>query len=176
MSDPAIGYRFHVTIDKRPLGVFTKVEGLGARYDVLSIKEGGQNTFGHNLPGRLSFDNLKLTRPVDADSGRLAAWFSEFKEVLQSGGRLHQATASISAFGPDDQVVARWDLDGVHPVSYSGPSFQAGASSVLSETIEVAHHGFVFGPGTAATAPSRSSNASGTVSMTGPAVGAGASI
>jgi phage tail-like protein len=177
MADPAIGYRFLVTIDDRPLGVFTKVEGLGAKYEVLAIKEGGENSFVHALPGRLSFDNLKLTRPVDASSGKIAAWFSEFKPAMQTGGRLRHATASVAAYGTDDQVVAKWEFEGVHPVSYSGPSFQAGSASILTETLELAHHGFTFGEGDApAAAAAKAQIGRRAPASVGAALGAGASF
>ena len=50
MADPGIGYRFMVKVDGRQLGAFTKIDGLGAKYDVTTIKEGGENTFVHLLP------------------------------------------------------------------------------------------------------------------------------
>jgi phage tail-like protein len=177
MSDPAIGYRFVVTVEGHPLGVFTKMEGLGAKYEVLSVKEGGENGYVHALPGRLSFDNLKLTRPVDGSSGVIAAWFCECRSIMQTGGRLDRdVTGSVSAYGPDDEVVARWDLDGIQPVSYSGPSFQAGSSNVLTETLELAHRGFTFAGGSPA--PSAGSNGAGAQAMggAGPALGAGATF
>jgi phage tail-like protein len=142
MSEPAIGYRFKVEIEGRDLGVFTKVDGLGAKYDVLTVKEGGENGFVHKLPGRIEYDDLKLTRPVDAASGELAAWFTGYQNAVRRQQRLQLATASISAYDGDDKVVATWSLRGVFPVRYSGPSFEAGASKVLTETLELSHQGF----------------------------------
>jgi phage tail-like protein len=142
MADPAIGHRFLCCVDGVQLGVFTKVDGLGAHYDIVTVKEGGENTHVHHLPGRLEYDNLKLTRPVDESSGALARWFTEFQLVLLRGGRLHPKTASISAYGSGDAVVATWAFLGVFPVRYTGPSFQAGTGSVLTETLELAHQGF----------------------------------
>ena len=51
-------------------------------------------------------------------------------------------SAAITAFGPDDKPTATWTLAEVVPVSYSGPSFEAGSTSVLVESLELAHHGF----------------------------------
>lgn len=176
LPDPALGYRFYVTIDKEPLGVFTKVEGLGAKYEVLTIKEGGENGFIHSLPGRMSYDNLKLTRPVDADSGRIAAWFTEFKPELQTGGRVRFATASVTAYGADDQVVATWSFQGVHPITYSGPSFQAGSSNIVTETLELVHQGFTFGKGDAPRSAAAQTPIGRPMSAVGPSLGAGATF
>lgn len=142
MSEPAVGYRFKVEIEGHDLGVFTKVEGLGAKYEVLTVKEGGENSFVHKLPGRIEYDDLKLTRPVDEASGNLAAWFTGYQDAIRRQQRLQLATASISAFNGDDKVVARWSLRGVFPVRYSGPSFEAGAGKLLTETLELSHQGF----------------------------------
>lgn len=140
--DPSLGYRFVVKIDGKELGPFTKIDGLGAKYEVLTVKEGGENTFVHMLPGRVSYENLKLTRPVDPSSGELAAWFTEFRTKLQNAERLERVSAAITAFGPDHLPSTTWNLSDVIPVSYSGPSFKAGSNDVLVESLELAHHGF----------------------------------
>ena len=143
MSEPAIGYLFKVSIDGLDLGAFTKVEGLGARYDVLKVKEGGENGYVHQLPGRIEYDNIKVTRPVDERSGDLAKWFSTFQTALQKSDHLKAMTGAIEAMSAAHETVATWNLGGVFPVSYSGPSFQAGNNGVLTETLELAHTGFL---------------------------------
>ena len=142
MSDPAVGYRFRVEIDGIDLGGFTKVEGLGAKYDIVSVKEGGENGFVHKLPGRIEYDDVKLTRAVDEKSSMIASWFTSHHRGIGKLGLGQLANATISALDPDDGVVASWSLVGVLPVRYSGPSFQAGSSNVLTETLELSHQGF----------------------------------
>jgi phage tail-like protein len=142
VSEPAISYRFKVEVEGRDLGVFTKVEGLGAKYDVLSVKEGGENSFVHKLPGRIEYDNLKLTRPIDESSGELARWFTGYLDAVRKDQRLQLSTASISAYDGTDTVITTWELRGIFPVRYSGPSFDAATSKVLTETLELSHQGF----------------------------------
>jgi phage tail-like protein len=142
MSEPAVSYRFKVEIEGHDLGVFTKVEGLGAKYDVLTVKEGGENGFVHKLPGRIEYDNLKLTRPIDESSGELARWFTGYLDAVRRQQRLELSTASISAYDGTETVIATWSLRAVFPVRYSGPSFQAGTNKVLTETLELSHQGF----------------------------------
>lgn len=142
-TDPSLGYRFVIKIDGHELGPFTEISGLSAKYDMMTVKEGGENAFVHQLPGRMTYENLKLSRPVDELSGDIAAWFSEFKEGLQTGGRVERVPAAVTAFGPDNQPRTTWTLDEVTPVRYTGPTFKAGSSNVLTESIELAHHGFV---------------------------------
>lgn len=143
MSEAAVGYVFKVQIDGLELGAFTKVEGLAAKYEILTVREGGENGFVHQLPGRIAYDNLKVTRPVDSESGKIAVWFGQFQTKVRQAGHYKPVTASVEAIDSASETVATWNLGGVIPVRYSGPTFQAGANNVLTETIEVAHSGFL---------------------------------
>lgn len=137
MADPATGLRFEVKIDDVEIGSFTGCEGLGAEYEVFEYQEGGQNAYVHRLPGRLKYSTIRLTRPVDENSGQLAAWFS----ALQQSVRRH--TASITAFDAQRNQIAQWNLAGLYPARWTGPSFSSDGNSVAKETLELAHNGFL---------------------------------
>ena len=139
MTEPANSLRFDVRIDGMTIGPFTGIDGLAAEYEVKAYEEGGQNGFVHQLPGRLKYTNVKLTRPVDNCSKDLAAWFS----TLQRGQGTKRHTAAVVAFNDNREVVAEWNLAGVYPVRYSGPSFSSDSSKVATETLELAHTGFL---------------------------------
>jgi phage tail-like protein len=140
LPDSALSLRFDVVIDGIPLGEFTAVDGLAASYEIQTYKEGGENWFEHQLPGRLTYTNVKLTRPVDLMSGGLAAWFSSLQAAVV------RQTAAITAYDANRTPVARWNLSNVIPVKYQGPSFSATGTTVATESLELAHQGF-FNPG-----------------------------
>jgi phage tail-like protein len=52
-------------------------------------------------------------------------------------------TASITALTLDGTVVARWGLLDVIPVRWTGPSLNPDSPKVATETVEIAHHGFL---------------------------------
>ena len=137
MTDPATGIRFEVKIDGVDIGSFTGCEGLGAEYEVFEYQEGGQNAYVHRLPGRLKYSTVRLTRPVDEGSGRLAAWFSSCQESVQ------RRTASIVAFDAQGHQIAQWNLGGLYPARWTGPSFSSDGNAVVKETLELAHNGFL---------------------------------
>jgi len=65
--------RFRVKIDGgNDLGDWSKCDGLSVEYDVFEYKEGGQNSFTHRIPGRVKYQNIKLTRPINKDSKQVA--------------------------------------------------------------------------------------------------------
>jgi phage tail-like protein len=137
------GFRFELTIDGVEVGAFTGCEGLSAEYDVTTYREGGANDFEHRLPGALRFTPIKLTRGVDSSttSGSLATWFSTLRT---NGGRTSAAkTASITAYAPDGAAIASWNLVGAYPVRWTGPAFSSDGYVVASETLELAHQGFI---------------------------------
>ena len=139
--DPATGPRFAVTIDHIDIGSFTACDGLGAEYEVFEYQEGGENSYVHRIPGRLKFTPIKLTRPVDKksrlDSGGLAAWFSGLKDAVT------RKTASITAYDASGNQIAQWNLVGVYPSRWTGPSLSADGNAVPKETLELVHNGFI---------------------------------
>jgi phage tail-like protein len=137
MSNPANTLRFNVTIDGQDLGSFTALDGLTAEYEVKTYQEGGENGFVHQLPGRLKFGNIKLSRPVDLHSKALAAWFNLLAKGI--GSRRH--TATVVAFNDNSEPVAEWTFVGVWPVKYTGPSFSTETAKVAIEAFEFAHNG-----------------------------------
>ncbi len=139
MSEPANTLRFNVVIDGQDLGSFTTLDGLTAEYEVRSYSEGGENGFVHQLPGRLKYGNIKLTRPVDMRSKVLGVWF----RLLAKGAASRRHTATVVSFNDNSEPVAEWTFVEVWPVRYAGPSFSADTAKVATETFEFAHNGLL---------------------------------
>jgi phage tail-like protein len=128
---------FKVTLDDHTdLGLWTKCEGLSVEYDVLEVKEGGNNDYIHRLPGRAKYQNLKLTRPIDKDTQKVAAWLASVASDPK------RSTAEIAILDGGGGTVATWRLEGIYPVKWSGPSLDTGQNAVALEVLELVHNGF----------------------------------
>ena len=142
-TDPAVSVCFAVEVgggvSGTRLGMFTSCEGLGCEVVVEQREEGGNNGYVWQLPTRLKYSNVKLTRPVGKDTAKLTSWFA----TLANG--IERRTATISAMTIDGRIVATWSLTGVIPVRWSGPSLNVDSPKVATETLEIAHHGFLPG-------------------------------
>jgi phage tail-like protein len=138
-DNPANAMRFDVRIDGIDLGAFTGIDGLTVEYEVTQYQEGGENDFVHQLPGRVKYGNLKLTRPVDDRTNGISAWF----HMLRRSNILRRQTATIVAMNDNSERVAVWTLADVYPVKYTGPSFGTDKAAVATETLELAHAGFL---------------------------------
>lgn len=135
--DPAVAVCFKVVVDGRHLGAFTACDGIGCEVVVEQREEGGNNGFTHQLAGRIKYTNVKLTRPVDADTAKIAKWFASLNGVVK------RTTATIEAMTADGTSVHTWQLTGVIPVRWTGPSLSVDSAKVATETLELAHHGFL---------------------------------
>jgi phage tail-like protein len=89
------------------------------------------------LPGRATYENLKLTRPVDGDSTLVAGWLASIQAAVR------RQTAQIAVLDASGETVTAWNLVDVYPMRWTGPTLDVGASSVAMETLELAHNGFL---------------------------------
>jgi phage tail-like protein len=135
-DDPAITVCFSVTVDGNDLGSFNSCDGLGAEVVIEQREEGGNNAFVHQLPTRVKYSNIKLSRPLTSQTEKVTAWIRSMNTGVK------RKTGQIVAMRGDGTVVARWGLSGVVPVRWTGPSLNPDSPKVATETIEIAHHGF----------------------------------
>jgi phage tail-like protein len=135
--EPALALHFSVSIGGLKIERFMACDGLTAEYEIEEYREGGTFGYVHRLPVRLKYTNVKLTRAVDADSGRLAGWFTSIQT------RPLRQPATVIAYDGNAKEVARWELAGAWPVRYTGPQLNAAGTTAATETLELAHDGFV---------------------------------
>jgi phage tail-like protein len=135
-AEPGLSVCFAVKIDDNDLGTFNSCEGLGCEVVIEQREEGGNNGFIWQLPSRLKYSNVKFTRPLGADTAKVAKWFASMTTGVK------RRTATIQVMSGDGTVVATWELDGVIPVRWTGPSLNFDSPKVATETVEIAHHGF----------------------------------
>lgn len=139
-NDPAVSIRFHLKVDQLAIGWWNSFEGLGMETAVMQLEEGGNNAFVHQLPTRLKYSNIKLSRPINEDSHKVATWFMDIAKVVKRGHN-----ASIKAVDGSNKTIAEWHLVDVVPVRWTGPTFNVETPKMAMETLEMAFHGFLSG-------------------------------
>jgi phage tail-like protein len=100
---------------------------------VTEYREGGVNSYMRKIIGPVKYDNLRLSRPVDSDSQLISIWLTAnlIKIVPQ--------TMSITALDSAGNEVTTWNLAGVVPVKWTGPSLDVNGNQVAMETLELAY-------------------------------------
>ncbi|MEV7184651.1 phage tail protein [Kitasatospora sp. NPDC057542] len=126
---------FSLTIGGNDLGEFTTCSGLGAQVEIEQYAEGGNNGFAWQLPGRITWSNITLTRAVTADTTKIARWLAEIVRKVEP------KDGEIVALRPDLSRIVGWQVLGIVPVRWEGPSFDPANSQAAMETLEIAHAG-----------------------------------
>ncbi|MFF2752095.1 phage tail protein [Kitasatospora sp. NPDC058048] len=129
--------RFRVTVGPSALGTFATCDGLGCTVEYEERREGGVNDHVWKLPSRVVYSNVVLTRPVGRSSPLVWAW------IAAQVHRRIPLPGEIAVLDETGRPLVRWALIGVLPVRWSGPSLSAASSAVATETLEIAHQGFI---------------------------------
>jgi phage tail-like protein len=116
------------------IGLFTQCSGLEIKVDVLEYAEGGNNEFVHQLPGQVSYPNLVLERGL-TNNDAVLKWFNATRTQPQ----LKEVTITFQTH--TQQPVRTFTFADAFPVRWSGPTSQAGASTIALEMLEIAHSG-----------------------------------
>lgn len=134
-SPLALEPAFSVMIGPVVVGTFTECSGLAAEYETYSYAEGGNNLFLHTLVGRLHHPNVTLKGGL-TDQTVLLDW------ALGSGlPGTRRKNVTVTFRQPDGSALRRFHLMAAVPVRWTGPAGNAGANSVATESLEIAHKG-----------------------------------
>jgi phage tail-like protein len=126
---------FRLTIGGDDLGAFHTCTGLGARVEVEQFAEGGNNGFVWQLPSRITWSNITLSRAVTSDTAKVGRWL---ERIIH---RVERKDGEIVALQPNLTTITRWQVLGIVPVNWQGPSFDPRQSQPAMETLEIAHQG-----------------------------------
>ena len=134
---------FLVEVDGVEIGRFMEVSGLQVEIATEDVEEGGQNSFVHKLPGRMTWPNITLRRGITQNDS-LLAWLtaSSGEQFARNGNRLTRKTAAITLLGAGGERLRAWEFDGAFPVKWTGPNFDVASTDMAVEELEITHHGF----------------------------------
>jgi phage tail-like protein len=133
--DPYGSFNFLVEIDGIAQAAFSEVSGLDSTIDVIEHREGGDNTTPRKLPGLAKHSNIVLRWGV-TDSDELYEWHRDSVR-----GPLQRKNGSIVLIDRQGQERKRWNFVDGWPSKWTGPTFNAEATDVAIEALEIAHEG-----------------------------------
>lgn len=134
---------FLFEVDGVEIGNFMEINGLEVEVGIDPIEEGGQNSFVHKLPGRMTWPDITLKRGVTR-SNELLKWLNEAsgEKFAANGNKVARKTASITLVDRTGERLTSWDFDGAFPVKWSGPTFATSSGEYPTESLTITHHGF----------------------------------
>lgn len=125
-------HRFVVLVDNLPIGAFTECSLPTLELEVEEVKEGGLNTYVHQLPGRKRASRLTLKNGVGVAAG-LMNWYIEcMNEEIER--RRVTVILLNNFFAP----VMAWHIENCYPIKWTGPQLQSDSNTVAVQTLELA--------------------------------------
>jgi phage tail-like protein len=132
-QDPHPGFRFIVEIEGIAQGIFTDCTLPDIAWDVQEIKEGGLNTFTHQLPGRRKGAKITLKKGLVREA--LLDWYSDMMSERFTNTR---KTVDITLLNSTHRPVIRWICADAYPTKWTGPTLKTSDSAIATQTLELA--------------------------------------
>lgn len=119
------------------LGSWSKAEGLDVAWDIAEYRMGDGGNERLYFPGNTKYTNIKLIRGVSEETEKVKTW------LTKNSFQMEVFTGSITLLTTAGMKVTDWTLRDVLPSKWSISTFDAGASQVSTETLELVHRGFL---------------------------------
>ena len=123
-------FRFVVTVNGVPQAAFTECTLPAIDLEIEEVKEGGLNSYTHQLPGRRRATKVVLKNGVGKSP--IMAWYIEslFHPVARR-------SITIVLLGPILNPVLVWHIQDAYPVKWDGPSLRSSENAVAIQTLEL---------------------------------------
>ena len=139
-SSIGLANRFVVSMSGKSeydLGSWSKAEGLDVAWDIAEYRMGDGGNDRLYFPGNTKYTNVKLIRGVSEETEKVKQWLNK------NSWEMEVFAGSIQLYTTAAKKVTEWTLRDVMPAKWSITSFDAGASQVAMETLELVHRGFL---------------------------------
>ncbi|MBP8000198.1 MAG: phage tail protein [Chloroflexi bacterium] len=127
------GFRFVVTISDITGAVFTECTLPTIEWDLQEVKEGGLNSYVHQLPGLRKATKITLKRGLVKEG--LLDWYM----AMMSGDFTSARRAvTITLMNSMREPVMSWNIVGAYPTKWTGPQLKSDDNTIAVETLELA--------------------------------------
>ena len=133
---PNAKFRYKVEIDGIEAGGFTEVTGSDISIEAIEYREGDMTAeTPMKVPGLKKYGNLTLKQGM-TDSKVMYDWLAAGIQ-----GAVERKTVTITLLNDTQAPVASWQAINAWPTKYTAPDFNATASEIAIETLEIVHEG-----------------------------------
>lgn len=122
-------FRFVVDIENKRIAAFTECTLPVIEWEVEQVKEGGLNSYIHQLPGRRK--GAKLTLKNGVGKSDLLDWFMECMNQTYK-----RKPITIKLLNSQKQSVMKWDITGALPIKWTGPSLKSSDNNIAIQSLE----------------------------------------
>ncbi|MCJ7624770.1 MAG: phage tail protein [Anaerolineaceae bacterium] len=123
-------FRFIVSIDNTAVAAFTECTLPELELEIETVKEGGLNTFVHQLPSAIKPNKLILKNGVGVAS-EMQDWYLE-----TMSGQFTRKPISVSLLNSMQKPVMTVDIEDAFPVKWTGPQLKTDENTIAIQTLE----------------------------------------
>ncbi len=127
-------FRFVVEIGGDKQGVFTECTPPVVEWEVEEIKEGGLNSYVHQLPGRRKGARLTLKNGIV--TGKMQEWFFSTMTPSEDGFRKKVLITLLDA--KEKKAILTWDIEDAYPIKWTGPQLKTSDNTIALQSLELA--------------------------------------
>ena len=133
---PQAKFRYKVEIDGLEAGGFSEATGFDASIDVIEYREGDMTAeTPMKIAGLKKYGNITLKQGL-TDSRVMYDWLA-----AGVNGEVQRKTLTLTLLNDTQAPAASWPIINAWPTKYTAPDFNATASEIAIESIEIAHEG-----------------------------------
>ncbi len=133
---PQAKFRYKVEIDGLEAGGFSEATGFDASIDVIEYREGDMTAeTPMKIAGLKKYGNITLKQGL-TDSRVMYDWLA-----AGVNGEVQRKTLTLTLLNDTQAPAASWQIINAWPTKYTAPDFNATASEIAIESIEIAHEG-----------------------------------
>lgn len=130
-------FRFIVTVNGAPYGVFTDCDLPVIEWELDEVKEGGLNIYTHQLLGRRKTARFTLKNGVG--TSLLIGWYiATMNETFTVPGMGLRRTVTILLLNSLKIPVMTWNVSNAFPVKWTGPQLKTSENSIAIQSLELA--------------------------------------
>ena len=129
-------FRYKVEIDGIEAGGFSEVTGADITIEPIEYREGDMTAeTPMKVPGLKKYGNLTFKQGM-TDSKVMYDWLANGIQ-----GPVDRKTVTITLLDDSQSPAASWQAINAWPTKYTAPDFNATASEIAIETLEIVHEG-----------------------------------
>lgn len=139
-SPLALANRFNVKViapNEIDLGSWAKADGLDVTFDVIEYRAGDSWNQRWFSPGATKYSTVKLSRAVSHDTEKVRKWLSDTAKKHEPG------LLVITLMDASNTKVFEWEMRSAMPAKWAVSGFDANASKLATEQLDVVHLGFL---------------------------------
>jgi phage tail-like protein len=126
-------FRFIVDIGGERQGVFTECTLPTVEWEIEEVKEGGLNSFVHQLLKGRKAARVTLKNGIGKDE--LRRWY--IKALTENVNKEYRKTVTITLLDSHLNPVVIWNIEAAYPVKWTGPQLKTDSNTIAIQTLEL---------------------------------------